>query len=637
MSLLYTPLRLGPRTAPNRIVADGHGTGLARGTFSPELLAYLAARAAGGAGIVITQSACVTAGHGDLPVLPEGRMIPAFRALADAVHPHGSLVFVRLEHPGAQAVYTGSGTPVAHGASPVPLRLLGNAPGVPHAADDAFLTDVIRGFADSAAQAKAAGIDGVELHFAHGDLVEQFLDEETNQRGDRWGDDPLLLAREILHGVRQAVGRRIVVGARVTGGVPGDRDATNRKQQTVRELLELGMLDYVSVTAGHYADARGTAGAIPDASHPPAVWAEFGRRIREGSPVPVMLAGRITSAPLAASLIDDGAADLVAMTRALVADPDLPRKDPAQVRPCVGIQDGCWGRLAKGQPLRCAFNPHAGRELLPLPAPVRTERHVVVIGAGPAGLEAARSAAAQGHLVTVVERSGQVGGQVRIASGTPYRHELADVLDWQERQCRSLGVAIQLDRDVDANGVLALRPDVVILATGSRGTALDGEIDVREALTTPMGDHVLVYDKWGGRAALSVAEGLVAAGKRVVFATPLTFPGQGADETVRLPSCLRLGAAGVRFHATVTLTGLAGGEAWLRDDYSGRSFSERADAVVASRPPQPADELAEALRGRVELHVIGDARSPRGVTEATAEGFETARLLGDVIPSVQVL
>ncbi len=651
---LFSPLQVGPVTLKNRIVNSAHQTGFAAGgRYTDQLLAYHQERARGGAGLIVSQATCVTPEYLDL-WNSDDEIIGQYRALTDIMRPHGTHYFAELWHPGRQSYYSGSGAEIYHAPSAVPLDSFGTHWRVPHELEPAAIAGIIAAFGTAAARCRAGGLPGVVVHLAHGNLVEQFMSPQTNLRTDEWGGslhNRLRLAREVLLAVRAAIGPGLALGARITGagldpGEPGELDML----EIAGTIDSWGLVDYLDVTMGHYSDALNTARNIPNMAFQPGLWGRYGKGIRNLVSVPVFLVGRINHPQVAERLIAEGCCDAVVMARALIADPYLPVKAAAglvqEIRPCVGAMN-CVNHLTHGDGIRCIHNPVVSREgtwggRLPATA---AARRVVVVGGGPGGLECARVAALRGHEVTLLERERSLGGQVRYAARAPGRAEIGQITEYLAGQCAASGVRVQLETLATADCISAMRPDVVVLATGSRmpawrlpssgnpvvspaGPRLASPID---ALTEPaeLGHRVVVLDEFGDWQGMSVAHALAAAGARVELVTPVMYPGMALELTNWRMCYEQLSALDVAFHPVATITAVRGRDVVVRRGFGrAEQVINDVDAIVAVRVPEADCALqAQLTASPFDVHLAGDALAPRGIEEAIYDGQRLGRSL----------
>lgn len=642
---LFSPLRVGPIILKNRIVNSAHQTGFASGgRYTPQLIAYHRERARGGAGLIVSQATGVTADYLDLWNVDEP-IVEQYRELARVIGAYGAHYFAELFHPGRESHYTGDGAAIHAAPSAVPLRSYGVGWRVPHALDAAAIAGIVAAFGAAARRCRQGGLSGVTLHFAHGNLVEQFMSPVTNRRSDEWGgslDNRLRLAKEIAMAVREAVGPGLVVGARITGAGldPGEPDHLDMLE-IAGTIDSWGLLDYLDVTMGHYADALNAARNIPNMSFAPGLWARFGRGMKHVVGVPVFLVGRINHPRVAEELIAEGCCDAVVMARALIADPYLPAKAAAgrvaEIRPCVGAMN-CFDHLHRGGGIRCIHNPVVGREERwggELPA-ATTRRRVVVVGGGPAGLECALVAAQRGHQVVLLERDATLGGQVRAAARGPGRAELAQIVDWRAERCRQEGVDVRLATPASVRSLAALEPDAVVVATGSQPSPppFSSELPLVAPAAVLDGTargarHVVVYDDCGDWPGTSVAHALAARGANVEVVTPATYPGSALELTNWRLSYAELVRLGVRFHPVSTIAAVKGSNVVISQGFGAaeRSLSG-IDAIVAVTVPTSCDELYGELRDApYETHLAGDAVAPRGVEEAVYDGHCIGRQL----------
>lgn len=649
---LGDPLRLGRATLRNRIVFTAHLTGFAEGGMPTDRhIAYYAARAAGGAALVITEEHAVHPGDRPYERLIRGHdpaVLPGYRALTDAVHAHGALVLAQLNHNGAQGSGMYSRTAVV-GPSPVPDPMFRE---VPAELDAAGIGAVVDAFADVAARCVEGGFDGVELQCSHASLLRLFLSPATNRRTDAWGSDRAKLVLDVVAAVRAAIGPdpvlglRIGVDERIEGGITPDDGA-----DLARRLAATGQVDHLNTSIGV---ATSTLHLIEPSMHTPPGYAghlaaTLRRAVRAaGSDLPVIGVGRFTTPAQAAAALDRGECDLVGVARGQIADPGFANKalTGRPVRRCVGCNQDCIGRVGLNLPLGCAVDPAAGRERLVPPARAADPGagRVLVVGAGPAGLAAAAALAGRGHRVVLAERAGTPGGRLALAATAPGRAELGHVVADLLREAHAAGVEIRYGTTVDRGFVEELEPAAVVVATGSVPAVPSWD---PERLTVPVDDvlagvrlpagPVLVVDELGFHQATSVAELLAARGHAVEVVTPALVVGQDLGLTLdREGFRRRAHAAGIRCRTDLAVLGVLRRGEQSRGEQScaepdctvellhhptGRTERRDVGAVVAATATVPATRLWAALAGGPwPVHRIGDALTPRRFDAAIRDG-----------------
>ena len=630
---LLEPLVLGTRTARNRIVFGPHETNLARGrAVSDRHVAYYRRRAAGGAGVIVVEEAAVHPTDWPYERSPlAADCAEGWEAVARAGQAEGALVFAAIGHSGGQGSSAYSQEPL-WAPSRVPEV---NSREVPKSMEPADIAAVVAGFEAAARTAIGAGMDGVEVNAGQFSLVRQFLSGLTNQRDDEWGQDRLRFATEVLAAARRGAGPGAVVGLRLccdelapwAGIVP---DAA----------VEIGaalapMVDYVTVVRGSIFTVAATR---PDGHTEPGFNLELGRMMRAAWPenVAVVVQGSIVDVGQAAAAVEDGCGDAVEMTRAQIADPDLVAKvargESGRIRPCILCNQACQVRDARNPIISCVVEPSAGHETDdPEPdARVGAAGDVLVVGAGPAGLEAARVLASRGHRVTVAERSATTGGMLRVAARGAGRERLARAAAWLEAECVALGVQIDTGRDVTA-AELALQ-QAVILATGSRPGRrtyeAGGDAVVFSAAELLDGADlsegpIVVWDPIGGPIAVSVCELLRSRGRDVSLVTPDLIAGNELSRSGDLaPANVRLLGAGVTIERRSILRRVGAGVAEVEDRFTGAMRSIPAAVVVDAGYLLPEDTLWRETGGTFPR--AGDAVAPRSLLEAIIEGRRAA-------------
>jgi 2,4-dienoyl-CoA reductase-like NADH-dependent reductase (Old Yellow Enzyme family) len=643
---LLEPVRVGSIDLRNRVVSTAHGAFLSfyRPGESPDrYIAYQERRAAGGAGLIILQAIQVhpssqAAGHYSYEPDDLRRKL---RAMADALHRHGTPVVLQLMHFGAEfrsdassdftPLWSFSGTTSASGGE------------VAHEMSGGEIEELVEAFVGSAVLALESGVDGVELHGSHGYLIQQSFSPWANRREDDWGE-PLRFVSTILTRLRARVGSEPVVGVRLS--VDDYRRAEHGGlgpeglQSVARAIVDTGHIDYLNQSSGsrsaHYARA------VASYHHPPGELLPLIAQTRQaiGARVPVVGVGRVTTPELAESALRDEICDLVAMTRAQIADPELVAKlhrgEGARIRPCVGANQGCVDRMAGGLPITCFHNPDVGRETLAGEAPPDTEaRRVLIVGAGPAGLAAARAAALGGHHVSIVERRAAVGGRLGLLAGCGPASALLGSVRWLEDELSHLEVEVELGRELDVETLLDRRPEVVVLATGARPAtdglpAGDGSVpllSVEEALTEGLaGLRVLVVDLIGAEEVPVCAERLAIEAAALTLATPLPTIGPYIGFTRIGEQLDRLYASGCRLLTAVQLRDVREGEAILRHARSGQAWRLAVDAIVAGGQGRPELTLQEpARRSGARVLLAGDSMAPRDAMRAFREGDNAGR------------
>lgn len=645
---LLAPLVLRGKTMPSRVVFAAHQTNFAtHNRLTPRHAAYYAARAAGGAGLVVLEGS--VAHPSDWPYEYaifgyERDVMVGYRLCADAIHAYGALALAHLTHSGQQG--TSHYSQAAMWApSPVPET---NNREVPKEMEPEEIAAVVAGFAQAAAYAVEAGLDGVEINVGQESLLRQFLSPLTNQRQDEYGGElagRLRLAREVLAAVRARIGPGPLVGLRLCADeyAPWAGIKPEDAPEIARLLVAGGGVDFVSVTSGSIYTLHMTRAGL---YAPPGYSAHLAGPIRAATGLPTFAQGSIVDPAMADELIATGVADAAEMTRALISDPDLARKlrlrRPGDIRPCLLANQDFSVRTVQNPRLSCENNPAAGYELeaefAPLaPAPAR--RDVLVVGGGPAGLEAARVAALRGHRVRLYERQGQLGGALRLAAAAPGRERLALEVEWLERQAHALGVLVETGVSVTPERVRELAPDVVIVATGARprpypSVQVDPEArvlsarDVLAGAADAPGGRAVVLDEIGNQWMLGAAERLADHGWQVTVVTADMFVGQQLTQTNELsPWNQRAPAKGITFMPMFEARRVAGRALYLVERYSREELRlDEVDLVVCVNHEAPDEELYLAL-GRAGQRVIraGDCVAPRRLSQAILEGHRAGR------------
>jgi len=641
---LFSPLRLGPVVLRNRIVFAAHLTNYAEGGLpSAQHAAYYAARAAGGAGLVITEEHSTHPTDWPYEKLIHGfhpEVVPGYRRITEAVHAHGTPIFAQLNHNGGQASGMYSRLPV-WAPSPVPDPMFRE---VPKAVTRAEIDEIVAGYAQVAEHCRAGGFDGVELQCSHSSIVRGFLSPTTNHRTDEYGGALAGRARLLLRlvaAVREAIGPDLALGVRLCGDELIEGGTTIDEAVEVARMVEAtGAVDYVNTSIGV---ATSTLYMIEASMSIPPGYAMFiPSALRKAVELPVVGVGRFKDPVQADRALAEGHADLIGVVRGQIADADFAAKARAghttDIRTCLSCNQECVGRMGLNRWLGCIENPRTGKESVPLPMP-GAGRRVVVVGGGPAGLQAAATAAQRGHRVTLLERHESTGGQVSAAASVPQRAEFLDVVRNSLAECHRAGVEVRTGVDATAELVRDLRPDVVVLATGARPQApwwaggLERIVDVRDVLegrAAPVG-RVVVVDDLGFHQATSVAELLADRGCRVRITTSGMVVGQDLGITLDMETFnARAAEKGIEQTTDEVVLGAAeeGGELRLQvlRHTTGESTEVPCDWVVCATHQEPEERLWHELSGvdSFAVHRVGDCLTPRRAHAAVVEGHRVA-------------
>ena len=646
---LFQPLAIGPRETHNRIVFGSHTTNFAvRNLLSAKHGDYYAARARGGAGIIVLEEHIVHpsdwpyayAVPGYLPATPA-----ATASVVERIHTHGSLALVQLNHNGQQS--TGDQRQQEIWApSAVPDVSSREVPKVMELAD---IRAVIEGFALVARHAVQANADGVELQVADRSLLRQFLSPLTNQRTDQYGgplENRLRFVQETFEAVDQALGADRILGVRLCADelAPWAGLTPEQSVEIARLLVATGRIDYLTITMGSILSTH--MFPFHASMHtPPGYATHLAAAVKAAVKVPVFAAGRIMNAAQAERILAEERADGVEMIRALIADPDLPQLSEAgqaeDVRPCISCNQGCQVRSVMNAALNCAVNPDvvvplAGtRPMTARSVGIRSmgARPILIIGGGPAGMEAARTAALRGRQVVLYEREATLGGTVALAARGPGRGELQLITDYLQNQLEKLGVEAHLGFEVTADQLLEKRAETVVVATGAHtgsgllpivGRDLPHVTDVRRILRgEPVkGQRVVIIDETDAHGVLSVAELLATQGHAVELVTEDWYVGRDLVPTHDMvPWMSRVFPYGIVMTPHTTVVRIEPGQVIVTDRFAEGERAIAADAVVLGVYDQPSQDLYYALKGRVpRLFRAGDCVAPRRIEQALLEG-----------------
>lgn len=643
---VLSPMRIGSVQLRNRVVRTSQGSGLAVDQLvSDDMIAFLLARARGGIALAFADVAQIHWSSPAMLDLSTDRVLAGLTKLTTAVQAEGMRLFQQIWHGGPTQLTLDSSAPWA--ASHVPDPGLGMLP-IPMTR---LMMDELTGaFVGAALRAREGGIDGIELHAGHGYLFSSFLSPATNLRDDDYGGPFENRARylvEVLGAVRAAVGPDYPVGLRISPDGPEDQTTSSHLITLISMLERDSLVDFLDVSLGsHYARDL----LIGGAHMPPGYMLPTTERMTRATSLPTIVAGRITTLQQADQIVASGVGDLVAMVRATLAEPELITKTvsgrSAEIRPCIACLQSCAGGLNTRGRAMCAINPAAGRELTHGDSAI--VRHapglrVVVIGAGPSGMEAARSAAIAGHHVTLLEADDALGGQLRLVP--PTRPEVAGLLAFYNHQMGLHAIDVRLRTRADAETVRRLAPDAVVVAAGITPRR-DGFQTLRPNLPLPgigtvtvhtgwdvlrgadLGHTVLLFDENGHYESVDVAQRLVDTGHRVLMVSRYSLMAANLEmrwEMIGSPLLAKLLKGDFTFFPRTVIHRLSRGSAEVACFEAPHRIQELVfDDVVLMGGGIPDRELQEQLAGICPVvRVIGDANSPRRLEIAIVEGRQS--------------
>ena len=654
LSPLFEPITLGSVEIRNRVVMTGHGTGLAENFLPSERhVAYYRERAIGGVGLIGMAFPQIHPTSQDVPGEPHAydpAIVPGLRRISDAVHEYGARIVMQLGHGGRQGSSTFTEQALWGPSNiPCPFNLE-----MPKEMEPEDIDEIVAAHALGARHAKAGGMDGVEIHSGYGGyLLASFLSPFSNFRDDEYGgslENRVRIVLRVIEAIRDEVGPDYLVGINLQGHDFSPHGLDAEDAQAIAKTIEgTGGIDYICVKAATYYEANQN---VPDMQHPKLIWASLAQAVKQAVSIPVIAVGRINEPADAVSVLVNGQADLVAMTRQQIADPETANKMREgrldDIRRCIGCNQGCIDRLFKMTNATCVHNPAAGYELELGIGTLKQAAHpkrVVVIGAGPAGLKAAETAARAGHNVTLIERRNRVGGQLRLAASVDGRAEIGGVITYLETQVNKLGVDVRCGWAPTADELRALEPDHVIVATGSApGTDIVGNI-ARGQFETPGLEHDHVINVWdvlehdahvghrvvvaddgeGTWKAISLALQLSERGHDVHLVTPLPYVGAKLGPFSQNKLVPRIFASTITPHPFSSIASVSGSSVTVTE--RGREHNiDDVDTIVLAGWHRPVNDLYFALKGMgIPVQRVGDAIASRTMLEAVHEGERAAR------------
>ena len=671
---LLQPYRLKHLALRNRLMSTAHEPAYTdEGMPKERYRLYHVEKAKGGLALTMIGGSSVVApdstqAFGNI-LLYKDEVVRWLKELTDDVHAHGAAVMIQITHLGRRTYWSKDHwLPVI---APSNVREPAHR-SFPKVAEDWDIRRIVKAYADAAERVKEGGLDGIELE-CYGHLIDQFWSPATNKRNDEYGgslDNRLRFVFEVLNAIRQRLGRAYIVGVRMVCDEAWERGLSKVEGlEIVRRLVASRLIDFINVIRGHIDTDEGLSHVIPGTGSPLAPHLDFAGEVRAATGLPTFHAARIQDISTARHAIESGKLDMVGMTRAHMADPYIARKvmekREEDIRPCVGMAY-CIDSIYGGQAL-CIHNAATGREGT-MPHIVKRStgrrRRIVVVGAGPGGLEAARVAAERGHEVVLFEAADEAGGQVRVTAGLARRREIMGIIDWRMAQCKKHGVVMRFNTYAEATDVLAEAPDVIVVATG--GLPNTSFLDAGAELVTTSWDlltgvvkpaeTVILYDDHGAHPGMTAGEFIAEAGSKLEIVTPERVLAPDVGATSYPPYFRAFSRHGVAITLNLRLERVQrdGNKlvASFFDEYGRRRVDKRADQIVVEHGTEPLDDLYFALKprsknlgeidydalianapqqvnrnpeGRFLLYRIGDAVASRNIHAAVYDALRLAK------------
>ncbi|MCL4459914.1 MAG: FAD-dependent oxidoreductase [Chloroflexi bacterium] len=637
---LFEPIRIGQMELRNRLVFAPINSqfGAEDGAVTQRLIDYHVERAKGGVGLIILDNAIIEWPRGKVGGKPlridNDKYIAGLNELVEEVHAWGAKIAAQINHvgrvgawesvEGEQVVSASEVSYVARGLTPRPLTV-------------AEIKKYVETFAQAARRSKQAGFDAVEIHAAHGYLITQFLSPYTNRRTDDYGGslkNRMRFLLEIVQRIRQMLGADYPILCRLSGSEFVEGGLSIKDTVLIAQELEAAGVNAIDVSAGIYESCYWT---FPSMAMPRGCMVHLAEAVKKAVNIAVITVGRINDPLLAKQILQEKRADLVAMGRPLLADPELPKKAAEgrleDIRPCIACND-CIDRTRHYLLLGCAVNPELGREVRYKITPAEKAKRVLIVGGGPAGMETARVARLRGHQVLLCERNNRLGGQLLLASAPPFKKEIVGLITYFINQLERLGVEVRLRTEVTPRLIEEIKPEAVILATGAEplrgeifGRQRDNVITANELLAgeRELGDKVIVVG--GGQVGCDVAELLATQGHKVAIVEMLEDIAQDMEYSMRLFLDHRFAELGIRV-LTKAKVEMISEDSVVFLDSEGKRQTLEANAVVLALGSKANNKLMQSLKGKVaELYTVGDCVAPRKIYQAIHEGARVARLL----------
>ncbi len=638
-SHLFSPVKIGNMESKNRLLMPAMSINFGvdeNGFVTGQLTGYFIERAKGGAGMMLVGGGGVHPTGLELPDLPalwDDGCIPALKKMTDAVKPFGAKFGMQLMHGGRQSYHDKKVAP-----SPIPAPAV--VKGVPKELTIDEIKEMVKSFGDAARRCKDGGFDFVEVHAAHGYLINQFLSENSNHRKDEYGgsfENRIRFIIEILRDIKAKTGKDFPLGFRINGNDYIKGGWTLDEAIRLAKILEKEGADYLHISAGVYGSTELT---IPSMYVAHGCFVHLARAVKKVVSVPVITVGRIKTPEMADRIIKEGKADIVSMGRTLIADPYLPVKAKQgrlkEIRPCIGCCLGCIHAVLQLEPGSCVVNPDVGREFQLKDNYKKPEKikKILVTGAGPAGLSAARMAGLRGHKVLICDEKPKPGGLARLAAMPPGRGEIGDIIDFFINEINRLGIEIRLNVKIDKNFISSFGPDEIIMASGSLPDMpiIKGLFQTRMNLCTATGifekeevagDRVVILG--GGQVGLVLADFLAEKGKDVVVLNRKNHFAEEMSANDRYYLRERLNNHGIKLYKKISIKKFLDNGVIFTFSGEEKKLTGYDTIAIAEKMTPIKETKAIAEEFKIPVHIIGDAKSPRIIQHAIAEGEELGR------------
>ncbi|HHW03742.1 MAG TPA: FAD-dependent oxidoreductase [Thermoanaerobacterales bacterium] len=635
LKALFTPQKINNCVIPNRLVVTAMVTNFCNedGTLTDRFIKYHEEKAKGGWGLIITEDYAVNPnakGYQFIAGLYNDEQIEGNRRLTNTIHKYDSKIFCQIYHPGRQTSHfvNGGVQPVAPSAIPCPW-----CRDLPRELTVDEIHEIVGQFGDTALRAKKAGFDGVEVHAAHGYLLAEFLSPYANKRTDEYGgcfENRIRILKEVIADIRSKVGNDFPVIVRISGEERVEGGRTMAETLVLAREIESMSFDGIHVSSGVYGNYN--KGIVSTMYQEHAWTTDFAAEVKRVVSIPVITVNRINEPKMADTTISMGKADFVGMGRGSLADPYLPMKakmgDFESIRYCIGCLQGCVMQLLKGRSITCLVNPEIGHEYETDYTKVEEPKNVMVIGAGPGGLEAAMIAAKRGHRVTVYEQRNDIGGQFKSAAYPPCKGELSNFVSWIRNELKKLNVEIKLNTTVTEELIKEVNPDAIVLATGGvpvkpniKGIDKDHVVFAEDVLLGKVPTKDLIVVCGGGEVGGETAAALALEEKKVSIVEMLPEILKELDpvQTIELTNILN--KYGVKQYTNTKVVEIT--DNGVVCESKGNRFTLPADTIVLAFGYKPNKTLEDKARAYCrEVYTIGGAVKTSNALDAIQDGFQ---------------